>query len=328
MTLDAADDAFDRVESGTSLECWTEPGTVVPETPATLTACDATPDDVLLPADTEAISYTRTPEGIVATAAPDHVFPSWAELEQWRPVLDGGPVREDQVRLDWFVVVRPECELEVLTVEPVCDDGVPSVDISVTPPAGATERNSTFYIEWQGPGGGYDVVHGDPGFGHPWTTRERWPGFVHHDDGTISPTHDPEWRLTDVDLVLYASVASNDNRYSRVYRAHVEDAPTADPCADDPGPHFSVETRERWLAGNPYVAVRVLNEDDTAADITVTTPFGGRTFQDVAPGASAYQSFAVRLSEFQGVPVAVSFATEVDGQVVTRERVVTAWVGG
>ncbi|OLT53976.1 hypothetical protein [Cellulosimicrobium sp. CUA-896] len=87
-----------------------------------------------------------------------------------------------------------------------------------------------------------------------------------------------------------------------------------------------MEARERYLAGKPYLAVRVLNEDDTLADVTIDTPLGSRTFHDVAPGASAYQAYPLR-TEMQDVPVTVTFATDVDGQQVTRERVVKAWRG-
>ncbi|WP_353707685.1 family 16 glycoside hydrolase [Cellulosimicrobium sp. ES-005] len=50
----------------------------------------------------------------------------------------------------------------------------------------------------------------------------------------------------------------------------------------------------RCLAGTPYVAVRALNEDTVPLDVVLDTPYGSRTFTDVAPGKNAYQSFAVR----------------------------------
>ncbi|MBD5785932.1 discoidin domain-containing protein [Cellulosimicrobium terreum] len=53
----------------------------------------------------------------------------------------------------------------------------------------------------------------------------------------------------------------------------------------------------RCLAGKPYVAVRVTNDDAVALDVEVSTPFGSRTFADVAPGKNAYQSFAVRAAD-------------------------------
>ncbi|MGO1287943.1 MAG: hypothetical protein ACTMIC_05425, partial [Cellulosimicrobium funkei] len=101
-----------------------------------------------------------------------------------------------------------------------------------------------------------------------------------------------------------------------------------DPCADDPGPHFSVDVTPRWLAGKLYLGVRVLNEGDGAADVSVVTPFGRKHFPRVAAGASAYQAFAVRTSEPVDGQVDVSFTADVDGGPVTRERSVPFSFGG
>ncbi|KZM76553.1 hypothetical protein [Cellulosimicrobium sp. I38E] len=320
VEIDAADDAIDRVETGSSDPCWVPPTTVEPVSPEVVTDCSATPDDVVLPEDTEAITYTRTHAGIVATASPGYELPFW--FDQWQTHGDG------QLRLGWYSVVQPRCDLENVTVEPVCQDGVPYVDISVAAPVGATDDNSTFYIEWEGPGGPYEVVYGDAGFGHPWTTRVPWPGFITNDDGTVSPTNDPTWKLDDIDLRLGASVWVDGTSYSRYHDAVWEDAPTADPCADDPGPHFSVDVSQRWIAGKFYLAVRVLNEGDSTADVSVVTPFGRKHFPRVAAGASAYQAFAVRTTEPVEGQVDVSFTADVGGEPVTRERAVPFWLGG
>ncbi|MBD8078685.1 discoidin domain-containing protein [Cellulosimicrobium arenosum] len=67
---------------------------------------------------------------------------------------------------------------------------------------------------------------------------------------------------------------------------------------DLPAPVAVTATAEvRCLAGKPYVAVRVVNDDDAALDIEVATPFGSRTFTHVGPGKNAYQSFAVRAAD-------------------------------
>ncbi|WP_435738595.1 Ig-like domain-containing protein [Cellulosimicrobium sp. PMB13] len=50
----------------------------------------------------------------------------------------------------------------------------------------------------------------------------------------------------------------------------------------------------RCLAGKAYVAVRATNDGAAPVDVTITTPYGSRSFADVAPGANAYQSFAAR----------------------------------
>ncbi|MFC8921037.1 discoidin domain-containing protein [Cellulosimicrobium sp. NPDC057127] len=54
----------------------------------------------------------------------------------------------------------------------------------------------------------------------------------------------------------------------------------------------SAETR--CLAGRPYLAVRVVNDDDVPLDVVVETPYGTKAFDAVVPGRNAYQAFAVR----------------------------------
>ncbi|MBD8080125.1 glycosyl hydrolase [Cellulosimicrobium arenosum] len=66
--------------------------------------------------------------------------------------------------------------------------------------------------------------------------------------------------------------------------------------AGAPAPEVEVDASARCLAGKAYVAVRATNAGDSAVDVTLTTPYGSRTFTGVAPGQNAYQSFAVRAS--------------------------------
>ncbi len=87
----------------------------------------------------------------------------------------------------------------------------------------------------------------------------------------------------------------------------------------EPAPAFVAEADVRTLAGKQYLAVRVLNEDDTAIDVTVTTAYGSRTFSGVAPGKNAYQSFATRLVEVPAGEVTVTASVERDGGTVTEE---------
>ncbi len=64
-------------------------------------------------------------------------------------------------------------------------------------------------------------------------------------------------------------------------------------------PHVELETQAqtRCLAGKAYVVVRATNVGAEAVDVSLETPFGSRTVAAVVPGASAYQSFAVRASD-------------------------------
>ncbi|MCB7137436.1 hypothetical protein [Cellulosimicrobium marinum] len=58
---------------------------------------------------------------------------------------------------------------------------------------------------------------------------------------------------------------------------------------------------QRCLAGKPYLAVRVTNDDEAALDLEVATAYGTKTFEDVAPGKNAYQAFVVRGTPAEGV---------------------------
>ncbi|WP_141390371.1 endo-1,4-beta-xylanase [Cellulosimicrobium cellulans] len=81
---------------------------------------------------------------------------------------------------------------------------------------------------------------------------------------------------------------------------------------------LDVEASARCLAGKAYVAVRATNREDVPVDVTLTTPYGSRTFTAVAPGANAYQSFAVRATS---VPAGTATVTGVlDGGRVTSTR--------
>ncbi|MBD8077637.1 ThuA domain-containing protein [Cellulosimicrobium arenosum] len=85
---------------------------------------------------------------------------------------------------------------------------------------------------------------------------------------------------------------------------------------------FTAQAQVRDLAGRDYLAVRVANEEDTPVDVTVTTPYGERTFEDVAPGANAYQSFSTRQAGVPAGDVTVTVSAERDGDEVVEEALV------
>ncbi|OLT53595.1 hypothetical protein [Cellulosimicrobium sp. CUA-896] len=62
----------------------------------------------------------------------------------------------------------------------------------------------------------------------------------------------------------------------------------------------------RCLAGKVYVAVRVTNEGDAPVDVAVSTPYGDRSFADVAPGKNAYHAFATRSASVDAGTVVVA----------------------
>lgn len=230
VTLDSLDDRRDLTKSGRTWTCPAVGTLVQPENPVTITECGATLEDIVLPPATEAVSYELTDQGIVARAAEGFFFPytigDGPSGSQWQRINDS------LATLGVYSALRPRCDLEVVSVAPVCVDGVPYVDYAVARPEGI--EDGTLSVEWVGPNGGYDdVVYAGMGYDRPFATRDVWPGFITNDDGTVSPTYDPDWRLADIDLSFYTSVSVTEgqHRYSIYYGADYEDAPTADPCA-------------------------------------------------------------------------------------------------
>ncbi|MCB7135736.1 TIM barrel protein [Cellulosimicrobium marinum] len=80
----------------------------------------------------------------------------------------------------------------------------------------------------------------------------------------------------------------------------------------------TVTSQARCLAGKAYLAVRALNDEDVPLDITIQTPYGSRTFEDVAPGANAYQAFNTRGTSFEAGSASVT-ATDAEGGTATVE---------
>ncbi|WP_454042643.1 3-keto-disaccharide hydrolase [Cellulosimicrobium sp. Marseille-Q8652] len=83
-------------------------------------------------------------------------------------------------------------------------------------------------------------------------------------------------------------------------------------------PPVTTQADVRCLAGTAYVAVRAENVGDTPVDVTLTTPTGERTFTDVAPQRSAYQSFSTRAASVAAGSVTLTVAGD-DGGHVTVE---------
>jgi subtilisin family serine protease len=92
---------------------------------------------------------------------------------------------------------------------------------------------------------------------------------------------------------------------------------TVDVTTSDAVVDVAVTAEARCLAGRAYVAVRVLNESGATADVSVTTPYGAKTFADVADGKNAYQAFAVRAASVEAGDVTVEATAEVDGVEVS-----------
>ncbi|WP_338403968.1 ThuA domain-containing protein [Cellulosimicrobium arenosum] len=87
---------------------------------------------------------------------------------------------------------------------------------------------------------------------------------------------------------------------------------------DEPEPvAVTVTVQPRCLAGKVFVAVRALNADEVPIAVTLETPFGDKSYEDVAPGASAYQSFAARAASVEAGSVTVT-ATDAEGRTFSE----------
>ena len=81
----------------------------------------------------------------------------------------------------------------------------------------------------------------------------------------------------------------------------------------EPSLDVVVEAVPRCLAGKAYVAVRATNGEDVPVAVTLSTPFGEKAFAEVAPGKSAYQSFAVRASSVEAGEAHVTAVATLEG---------------
>ncbi|UKJ63233.1 glycoside hydrolase family 2 [Cellulosimicrobium cellulans] len=111
----------------------------------------------------------------------------------------------------------------------------------------------------------------------------------------------------------------------RVFDRALSDAEVAQVYAGDDGEEpeldVTVTAQTRCLAGKVYVAVRATNGEDVPVDVTLATPFGTKAFSAVAPGANAYQSFAVRGTSVEAGEATVTASSTVDGEQVSTEVV-------
>ncbi len=111
----------------------------------------------------------------------------------------------------------------------------------------------------------------------------------------------------------------------RVFDRALSDAEVAQVYAGDDGEEptldVTVTADSRCLAGKVYVAVRATNGEDVPVDVTLATPFGTKAFAAVAPGANAYQSFAVRGTSVEAGEATITASATVDGEQVSTEVV-------
>ncbi|WP_265520478.1 PQQ-dependent sugar dehydrogenase [Oerskovia flava] len=88
--------------------------------------------------------------------------------------------------------------------------------------------------------------------------------------------------------------------------------------AGEPDVAVEVTVQTRCLAGGAYVAVRALNEDTVPLTITLDTPYGSKTVENVAPGKNAFQTFNARADEVDAGTATVT-TTDAEGRTATVE---------
>ncbi|ARU51553.1 hypothetical protein CBR64_08740 [Cellulosimicrobium cellulans] len=179
-------------------------------------------------------------------------------------------------------------------------------------PVGAGKRfDSTLWSPWQdvAAGGAVDLTfthhYRQVATGEP----QRADVVAEYDDGTqqVLWSRDAAQGAaleTSQEVALSTTAPASGARQVRIgWRLHdggnngywAVDAPEVRADAPEgPAVDLAVQAAPRCLAGKVYVAVRAVNAGDVPVDVTLATPFGTRRVEDVAPGASAYQSFASR----------------------------------
>lgn len=256
LTLDAMDDIRDWTQSGTTESCPWGPIMVAPVVPEPVTACDATPADVVLPASTEAITYTVTPDGLVATANPGYAF-SWILKDPLYSMAS-----DSQALLYLSSFVRPHCQLSMATATPVCDAGIGYLEYAVAPPVGAIEEQ--FYIDVEGPDHGYDTLWGDPGFGHPFAGRFTWRELVTNSDGTVSDAAYPSIHVPlplHVHFHLYVPIPYGEGgSYDVAYEAEVPLTETDNPCTTSGGGDDAGSSGQGHAFGRDHIGHPVLHD--------------------------------------------------------------------
>ncbi|MBO0608235.1 hypothetical protein [Myceligenerans salitolerans] len=107
VSIDAHDDdRFDYTDEGTVEACATPPAkqTAQPATPEVVAGCAVTIDDVVLPENSEAVTYSKNDAGVVAALVSDEY--QWIEdLGSWMPQADGSVLFPADLLL-----VEEECE--------------------------------------------------------------------------------------------------------------------------------------------------------------------------------------------------------------------------
>ncbi|QGH68296.1 peptide-N4-asparagine amidase [Pseudactinotalea sp. HY158] len=81
-----------------------------------------------------------------------------------------------------------------------------------------------------------------------------------------------------------------------------------------------VTTAFRTLAGNAYLSVSAVNNEAAPVDVTLTTPYGSKTFSAVQPGRTVSAVFNARATSVDAGQVSVSLAGTIGGKPITATK--------
>ncbi|WP_265521705.1 LamG-like jellyroll fold domain-containing protein [Oerskovia flava] len=138
-------------------------------------------------------------------------------------------------------------------------------------------------------------------FPHSFHQNNFWDltVFVELDEGTNSIRFSSEEK-PNYDGVTYASDVWPGVLLRSQYAPHLDKitiTPTSAVAADELD--VTIEAAARCLGGRAFLTVRATNDEDDPVDLTVTTPFGKKSFADVGPGKSAFQTFNSRATALE-----------------------------
>ncbi|MBE7702044.1 family 43 glycosylhydrolase [Oerskovia sp. Sa1BUA8] len=94
-------------------------------------------------------------------------------------------------------------------------------------------------------------------------------------------------------------------------------------ASETPTLDVSVSAAARCLAGKVSLTVRAVNDGAGPVDVTMSTPFGRKTFEGLSPTRSAQQTFATRAGSVPAGAVTVTARATVDGRDVTTTQEAT-----
>ncbi|WP_139820826.1 LPXTG cell wall anchor domain-containing protein [Krasilnikoviella flava] len=167
-----------------------EPQVVVPQAPAAVEVCGADASDVILPADSEDVTYLSTEQGVLAVPGEGRTFGD--DLAGYTRT-EGGDVVFPIAEL---VPSAEDCALIPGDIGAVCVGDTPHLEYGVALPEGIEVDDDTpLTITFLHPDGGENFVAEDQPLegsllwpGASDTAPKQWPGWEQQDDGAYVET--------------------------------------------------------------------------------------------------------------------------------------------